>query len=98
MSITLAYFDGERGHLTLVDDAGLAKQVTTVKAVPGRIIQIDDGKNLPMLRFGLGSYGIVQRWGRDAATMGEKFARDNRATLFSTKLAYDRAVIKAVGR
>jgi hypothetical protein len=30
--------------------------------------------------------------------MGEKFARDNRATMFTSKAAYDRAVAKAAGR
>ncbi|SEF15196.1 hypothetical protein SAMN05444161_9209 [Rhizobiales bacterium GAS191] len=90
-----AYFDGERGYLTTVDGEGAVTEIMTVKASPGRVIHIDDGKDLPMMRFGGGRYGPVLKWSSDARTMGERFARDCRATLLPTRAAYDRAVAKA---
>jgi hypothetical protein len=96
MRTALAYFDGERGHLTVVEADGLVRQIKTAKASPGRAIQIDDGKDLPIMRYGCGRYGPVLKWGSDKATMGERFAGHCLAKLFSSKSAYDEAVTKAI--
>ena len=90
-----AYFDGERGYLITVADDGAVTEIMTVRASPGRVIHIDDGRDLPMMRFGGGRYGPVLKWSSDKRVMGEHFARDCRATLLPTRNAYDRAAAKA---
>jgi hypothetical protein len=70
-------------------------EIMTVKASPGRVLHIDDGRNFPMMRFGGGRYGPVMKWASDKRVMGERFARDCGATLLPTRAAYDRAVAKA---
>jgi hypothetical protein len=56
-----AYFDGQRGYLTAVDNNGAVTSITTTMASPGRVIHIDDGRNFPMMRFGGGRYGPVMK-------------------------------------
>ena len=90
-----AYFDGQRGHLLMVADDGAVTEIMTVKASPGRVIHIDDGRDLPMMRFGGGRYGPVLKWSSDSSTMGQHFARACRATLLPTREAYDRAAARA---
>jgi hypothetical protein len=97
MSTAFAYFDGERGHLTMIDDI-LVRQIVTLKASPGRVIQIDDGKHLRLLRYGFGDFGVAIKWGTDPATLAEKFAKDTDAKLYPTQEAYDRAVAKVLGQ
>jgi hypothetical protein len=48
MSQAFAHFDGERGHLTVIADSDFVTRIVTVKASGGRVIQIDDGKLLPV--------------------------------------------------
>ena len=97
MSEAFACFDGERGHLTVIDEH-VVKQIVTVKATPGRVVQIDDGKLLPPLRYGFGQYGMAIKWASDPEQLAEKFAKDNNARLCLTLEAYERAVAKALGQ
>ena len=90
-----AYFDGERGYLITVADDGAVTEIMTVKASPGRVIHIDDGRNFPMMRFGGGRYDPVMKWASDTRIMGGHFVRDCGATLLPTRAAYDRAAEKA---
>ena len=90
-----AYFDGQRGYLTAVDDNGAMTSITTTMASPGRVIHIDDGRNFPMMRFGGGRYDPVMKWASDTRIMGGHFVRDCGATLLPTRAAYDRAAEKA---
>ncbi|SEE27719.1 hypothetical protein SAMN05444161_5307 [Rhizobiales bacterium GAS191] len=95
MGAAHAFFDGQRGHVLFVaDDDGLT-EVTTLPAVPGRVIHVDDGRNSPPLHFGGGCFGLVLRWSHDTATLGEQFAHDCRAKLYKTKGAYERAAAEA---
>ncbi|SDR49858.1 hypothetical protein SAMN05519103_04006 [Rhizobiales bacterium GAS113] len=95
MSSALAYFDGKRGYLTVLDEDDLLTQITTTPAHPGRIIHIDDGRQYPALCYGGKRAGSVLTWSPDAATMGELFARDCHAKLYMTRASYNRAVAKA---
>ena len=97
MSTAFAFFDGERGHLTVIDEQ-VVKQIVTVKASPGRVVQIDDGKLLPPLRYGFGQYGVAIKWGSDPDALAEKFAKDNDAKLYPTLEAYDPAVAMVLGQ
>ena len=97
MSEAFACFDGERGHLTVIDEH-VVKQIVTVKATPGRVVQIDDGKLLPPLRYGFGQYGMALKWSHDPEKFAEQFAKDNNARLCPTLEAYERAVAKALGQ
>jgi hypothetical protein len=90
-----AYFDGQRGHLITVADDGTVTEIMTTAASPGRVIHIDDGRNLPMMRFAGGRYGPVMKRSSDRRVMGEHFARDCNATLLPTRTAYDRVAAKA---
>jgi hypothetical protein len=90
-----AYFDGQPGYLITVDDHGTVREIMTTLASPGRVIHVDDGHDLPMMRFGGGRYGPVMKWASDTRTMGQHFARDCGATLLLTRAAYDRAAAKA---
>jgi hypothetical protein len=38
MSTRFAHFDGERGHLTVIDDNDFVTRLVTVKATPGRVV------------------------------------------------------------
>ena len=98
MSQAFAYFDGERGHLTVIDDNDFVMRITTVKAHPGGAIRINDGKLLPLLRYPLGRFGVSLRWASDPVALAEKFAKDNDAKLYPTEEAYDRAVAKVLGQ
>jgi hypothetical protein len=90
-----AYFDGQRGHLITVADDGAVREIMTTLASPGRVIHVDDGRDLPMMRYGGERYGPVIKWASDKRIMGEHFARDCGATLQPTRAAYDRAAAKA---
>ena len=90
-----AYFDGQRGYLTAVDDNGAVTSITTTMASPGRAIHIDDGSNFPVMHDRGGRYGPVLKWSSDSSTMGQHFARACRATLLPTREAYDRAAARA---
>ena len=98
MSQAFAFFDGERGHLTVIGDNDYVNSVTTVKAHPGGAIRINDGKLLPLLRYPLGRFGVSLRWASDPVALAEKFAKDNDAKLYPTEEAYDRAVAKVLGQ
>jgi len=71
MSTRFAHFDGERGHLTVIDDNDFVTRLVTVKATPGRVVQIDDGQYLKPLRYGLGHYGATIRWASDPESCRE---------------------------
>jgi len=92
------YFDGKRGYLTTVDVNGAVTSIMTTAASPGRVIHIDDGRDLPMMRFGGGQFGPVLKWVSAKRAMGGHFARDCRATLLPTRRAYDRAAAAAAPR
>ena len=89
------YFDGERGYLTTVDVNGAVTSFMTTAALPGRAIRIDDGHDLPMMRYGGGQFGPVLKWVSAKRAMGGHFARDCRATLLPTRRAYNRAAAQA---
>jgi hypothetical protein len=50
IATALAYFDGKRGYLTTIDEGGLGTEISTTAAAPGRVVHVDDGKDLP-IRF-----------------------------------------------
>jgi hypothetical protein len=61
MSEAFAFFDGERGHLTVIDDNDFVRKIVTVNAAPGGLVRIDDGQFLPLLRYPLGRFGVSLR-------------------------------------
>jgi len=87
-----AFFDGQYGHLTTIDDDGCATSLVTTSARPGTYIRIDDGRQYPQLCVGGGVRGNTLVWADDT---GREFARDCRARFYTTRAGYDRAVANA---
>jgi hypothetical protein len=86
----LAYFDGQYGHLMIVDDF-MDSEITTTLAHCGRYIRIDDRKNFPQLCAGGSFSGNTLSWAGRTEDMAAHFARDCDARLYKTRKGYDKA-------
>jgi hypothetical protein len=86
----LAYFDGQYGHLMIVDDF-MDSEIVTTAAHADRYIRIDDGRQYPQLCAGGNRMGNTLIWAREWDDIPAQFARDCDARLYKTRKGYDKA-------
>ena len=96
-SVAFAYFDGDCGHLTLIDEGVFITALVTTSARPGRYIHVDDGSLMqrPQLCAGGSRRGNTLTWHSDPGKMGADFARSCKARLYKTRASYERALKNA---
>jgi len=96
--VALAYFDGDCGHLALIDEGYYITLLSTTSARPGHNIRVDDAGTAcqhPQLCEGGSNRGNTLTWHHDPAQMGASFARDCRARMYKTRAGYERALSNA---
>ena len=96
--VALAYFDGDVGHLTIIDEGYFKTVIHTTSARPGHNIRVNDAGTAcqhPQLCEGGSNRGNTLTWHSDPAQMGADFARGCKARLYKTRAGYERALNNA---